>query len=355
MNSLGTQHLVEFVNCKSEHLNSSHKLEEFMIESLEKSGLNYRKIISHKFEPVGVTTLAIISESHIAFHTYPEMGNVSLDVYTCSSPKKQEKFIKEMEKRLKPELVRIAEVQRGNTIDILDTNWIISESSIDFEIKYHVKKKLHESESPYQRIEIIENESFGRMMFLDRDLQIASGDAHVYNEAIMRPLLESDETPEKVFILGGGDGGILNTLLKKKPTDVTLIDIDKDVVEVSKKYLKKICGKTFEHPRATIVYDDVNNFLMHSEKADVMISDLTMHPESFTSLDRKTYLTRLFNKIHKKLNRGGYLTMQVCSSYDPETENLVRGLLEKKFSSVEFRKVFIPSFCEEWIFGTARK
>ncbi len=351
MNPLGMQHIVEFVNCSSEDLNSPDKLEDYVFEGLKYSGLNYRKIISHKFTPVGVTLLAIISESHIALHTYPEAGSVSMDVFTCSDPKKQLKFIDYMKKKLRPEIVRVAEVQRGNTIDIIDKNWIISESGTDFEIKYHIKKKLYEGKSKYQWIDVIENESFGRMLFLDRDLQIAEKDANVYNNALIDPLKENIEQFQNVAILGGGDGGILNSLLKLGVREVTLIDIDEEVIRISKKYLKKVCGKAFDDPRAKIVNDDVNNYLVKMKQADAIISDLTMHPESFTSLDRKTYLFRLFKKIKRKVRKGGLFTMQVGSVYDTETIELVDGMLNELFGNVKYRRVFIPSFAEEWVFA----
>ncbi len=355
MNPLGIHHIAEFVNCETKYLNIPDKLEDFVLEGIEKSGLKYRKIISHKFDPVGVTLLAIISESHISMHTYPEAASVSVDVFTCSSPKKQEKFLKFLEKKLKPELVRVVEVQRGNTIDIIDKNWIISEADYDFEIKYHIKKKLYEGKSDYQWIDVVENETFGRMLFLDRDLQITEFDAHIYNDAILEPIKQEPEKFKEVAIFGGGDGGILKEMLKLNPEKVTLIDIDKDVIEISKKYLKKICGKAFDDPRAEIVNEDVNKYMNRMKAVDAIISDLTMHPETFTHLDRPVYLERLFKKIKRKLRKGGILTMQVCSSFDKDTFALVDSLLKELFTEVSYRKVYIPSFAEEWIFGTARK
>ncbi len=355
MNPLGIHHIAEFVNCHTEHLNSPEKLKEFVLEGIKKSGLKHRDIISHKFEPVGVTLLAIISESHISMHTYPEADSASVDVFTCSSPKKQIKFLKFLEKKLKPEMVKIVEVQRGNTIDIIDKNWIISEADYDFEIKYHIKKKLYEGKSDYQWIDVIENETFGRMLFLDRDLQITEFDAHVYNEAILEPIKAEPNLFKDVAIFGGGDGGILKELLKLNPDKVMLIDIDKEVIEISKKYLKKICGKAFDDPRAEIVNEDVNKYMNKMKSVDAIVSDLTMHPETFTHLERPVYLKRLFTKIKRKLRKNGILTMQVCSVFDKETFALVDSLLKDLFTTVEYRKVYIPSFAEEWVFATARK
>ncbi len=354
MKSRGTHHVVELLNCESKILNSPEKLEKLVIDGINKSGLSYEKIISHKFNPVGITVLAIISESHIALHTYPEAGNVSLDVYTCSDAKKQEKFVRFIEKKLKPNSSRIAEVQRGSTIELINPSWIVSESNYDYEVKYYVDKVLFEKRSKYQLIEIIQNKTFGRMLFLDRDLQIAEHDAHIYNKALVDVLKSKKGELDRVAVLGGGDGGILHEVLKYKPESVTLIDIDEDVVEASKKYLKKICYKAFDDPRVTVVYQDVMKYLAKGRKFDAIISDLTMHPEAFTRLDRPTYLSKLFDRIKSRLKKGGILSMQCSSSFDAETFDLVNKILSERFSEISYNKVYIPSFCEEWIFATAK-
>ncbi len=354
MKSRGTHHVVELLNCESKILNSPKELENLVIEGIEKSGLTYEKIISHKFNPVGITVLAIISESHIALHTYPEAGNISLDVYTCSDAKKQEKFVRFVQRKLKPNSTRIAEVQRGSTIELINPSWIVSESNYDYEVKYYVDKVLFEKRSKYQLIEIIQNKTFGRMLFLDRDLQIAEYDAHIYNKALVDILKNKKGELKRVAVLGGGDGGILHEVLKYKPESVTLIDIDEDVVEASKKYLKKICYKAFDDPRVTVVYQDVMKFLAKGPKFDAIISDLTMHPEAFTRLDRPTYLSKLFDRIKSRLKKGGILSMQCSSAFDNETFELVNGILTQRFSEISYNRIYIPSFCEEWIFATAK-
>ncbi len=354
MKSRGTHHVVELLNCDSKILNTADKLEKLVVKGIEKSGLTYEKIISHKFNPVGITVLAIISESHIALHTYPEAGNVSLDVYTCSDAKKQEKFVRFMERHLKPNSTRIAEVQRGSTIELINPSWIVSESNYDYEVKYYIDKVLYAKRSDYQLIEIIQNKTFGKMLFLDRDLQIAEYDADIYNKALVDVLKNRKGELNRVAVLGGGDGGILHEVLKYKPNSVTLIDIDKDVVEASKKYLKKICYKAFDDPRVTVVYQDVMKFLAKGPKFDAIISDLTMHPEAFTRMDRATYLSKLFDRIKNRLKKGGILSMQCSSAFDTETFKLVDKILNARFSEVSYKHVYIPSFCEEWIFASAK-
>lgn len=61
--------------------------EDFIKESLAKAadaaGATLLNIVSHKFEPQGVTALALLAESHIAFHSYPEYCYAAIDSFTC--------------------------------------------------------------------------------------------------------------------------------------------------------------------------------------------------------------------------------------------------------------------------------
>ncbi len=355
MKPLGTQHIAEFINCRTDILNDAKAMEDVVRKGIEYSKLSTEKIISHQFNPVGVTVLAIISESHIGLHTYPESKHISLDVFTCSDPQKQVKFINYLKKVLKPKTVRLAEILRGNPIEFREAGWITSVSSYGFEVRYHIAKKVYSKKSKYQRIEIIDNEIFGRMLFLDKDLQIADYDAETYNKALIDPIRKAKRKIGEAVILGGGDGGILHELLKLNPQKVTLVDIDNDVIKASIKYLNKIAYNAFDDPRVDIIPDDAIKYIAQDEKKfDAIIYDLTMHPEAFTKLPREEFLAILFDDIKKRLNRRGILTLQVGSAYDDATLQLAKKLLEERFEDVKYYTVYIPSFCENWIFASAR-
>jgi len=66
-------------------LNNKKKLRQILKTGIHKCGLTLKRLSSHQFNPVGVTVTAIISESHIAIHTYPEARHVSIDIFTCSA------------------------------------------------------------------------------------------------------------------------------------------------------------------------------------------------------------------------------------------------------------------------------
>jgi S-adenosylmethionine decarboxylase len=90
---------------------------EFMREllkfSVSMSGANILGEVSHKFDPVGFTTLLLLSESHASMHSYVNEGYLSADVYTCGNSIKPEVAISYIVKTLKPKRVHYKILKRG--------------------------------------------------------------------------------------------------------------------------------------------------------------------------------------------------------------------------------------------------
>jgi spermidine synthase len=357
MKPVGMQIIAEFHNCSKDILNDEHAIERIIHDGIKECGFSLVDINSHGYDPIGVTTIAVISESHVAIHTYPEAHHASIDIFTCSPEKEQtNNLLDYLKEKLDPTTTRIAEITRGNPIEVTETNWITDVSdTIGYDIRYHIEKRLLSTMSQYQQIDIIDNEIFGKLMFLNNDLQIAEYDAHLYNQSMVYPLVEANNPLDSVAILGGGDGGVLYELLKHNPGTVRLIDIDKEVIDASKQYLQCICHNAFDDPRVEIINDDVNNFLSTERCFDAVIYDLTMHPETFINMDREKYLIDLFSKIKTCLNPEGMVTAQCCSEYDKDTFIMSERILSKFFRNVTFRTTNIPSFCTPWIFASAQR
>jgi len=355
MKPLGTQLVAEFIYCAGKILNDREALERMLKRAIQKSGLTLKSITGHQFHPVGVTVIAVISESHIGIHTYPEARHASVDIFTCAAGSRAiGKLLDFLKKQMQPKTVRVVELSRGNPLEIKKKEWITCFSGSGFETKYHIKKKLLSKRTKYQMMDIIENDSFGRMLFLDKDLQIAESDAHVYNENMVRPVIRKGNSLRKVAILGGGDGGVLNEILKYRPREVFLVEIDKEVIRASKKLLKSICGTAFQDKRVNLVIDDANNFLAMPHGFDAVVYDLTMHPESITKTERTGFLEELLSKLKGSLNSGGVVSLQCGSEFDVETQRLLQKILPRHFRNVVYRKSYIPSFCENWVFAAAR-
>lgn len=85
MEFCGTHLLIEFCACRNTKLlDDVQQIEEVLRKGLEIAKFTLVQLFSHKFYPIGVTSVAIVSESHVSIHTYPETGHVSIDIYHCS-------------------------------------------------------------------------------------------------------------------------------------------------------------------------------------------------------------------------------------------------------------------------------
>jgi len=354
MKPQGIQVIAEFFNCSRDILNDRESIEQMLRDGIDRCALGLVSLSSHCYDPIGITAIAVISESHVAIHTYPEARHASLDIFTCSRDSQASlELLDYFKEKLDPGSTRIAEISRGNPLEINSKNWITDDTNLSgFDIRYHIDKDIFNKMSKYQNIRIIDNRDFGRMLFLDNDLQIAEKDACLYNESMVSPLVKAGIPLYNVAILGGGDGGVLYELLKHNPRKVTLIDIDEEVTTACGRYLRGVCHDAFDDERVEIINNDVFSFLGNNCRFDAIIYDLTMHPEAFIDMDREIFLDDLFTKISASLKPSGMITAQCCSDYDEETLKVAEGILTKFFSDVRFTKTYIPSYCTPWIFAS---
>ncbi|HUW22424.1 MAG TPA: polyamine aminopropyltransferase [bacterium] len=137
-----------------------------------------------------------------------------------------------------------------------------------------VKGTLVSNKSPYQKINILDTYEFGKVLVLDGVVQTTERDEFIYHEMLTHLPMLSHPHPERVLIIGGGDGGILREVLKYPVKEVSLVEIDKKVIEFSKSYLSAICKNSFNDRRANIIIDDGVNFVKERKrKFDVIIVD----------------------------------------------------------------------------------
>ena len=81
--ALGRHVLAEIYGCKEEILNDIKQVENIMVEGALAAGAEIREVVFHMFSPQGVSGVVVISESHLAIHTWPEYGYAAVDVFTC--------------------------------------------------------------------------------------------------------------------------------------------------------------------------------------------------------------------------------------------------------------------------------
>ena len=110
---LGRHVLAEFFECDPNTLNNLDKVEKYMIDAALECGATIVQKCFHMFSPYGVSGVVIISESHLAIHTWPELGYAAVDLFTCGpkcDPKIAYEFLK---KKFGSQNASFTELKRG--------------------------------------------------------------------------------------------------------------------------------------------------------------------------------------------------------------------------------------------------
>ncbi len=129
--NLGQHVLAEFFECDPNILNSIDKVEKYMVDAALECGATIVQKCFHMFNPYGVSGVVIISESHLAIHTWPELGYAAVDLFTCGDkcdPKISYEFLK---KKFHCQNATFTELKRGilnkNTMKVSEKPFEIAE------------------------------------------------------------------------------------------------------------------------------------------------------------------------------------------------------------------------------------
>lgn len=110
LETLGRHVLVEFYNCKEEILKNPILIKECMNEAAKIANATIVETVFHHFNPYGVSGVVIISESHLAIHTWPEYGYAAVDIFTCGNkidPWIAFKFLEDIFKSVRSESIEL--------------------------------------------------------------------------------------------------------------------------------------------------------------------------------------------------------------------------------------------------------
>ena len=162
----------------------------------------------------------------------------------------------------------------------LDQSWFtepVDKTGTAFSLKLGPGRKLHEEQTPYQKIEIWDTQTFGRLMTIDGCTMVSTFDNFLYHEMMSHPALNSHRNPKNVVVVGGGDCGTLREVLKHKGVRrATQVEIDERVTRLAEKYFPELCTAN-KDPRATLFFGDGIQWMKDAKPGsiDVIIIDST--------------------------------------------------------------------------------
>ena len=141
-------------------------------------------------------------------------------------------------------------------------------------LKVRITKSLEKIKSEFQEIEVVESQSFGKILLIDEVIMLTEADEFCYHEMIAHVPLCVHPKAKKVLVIGGGDGGTVREILKHDSVnEVDVCEIDEKVIEISKRHFPYLAN-SFDDSKVKIYCEDGNKFIKsHKDEYDIIIVD----------------------------------------------------------------------------------
>ena len=114
MKAIGRHIILELWGCSRSSLNSVETAEQALREMVVALDVNLLDLKVYPFSPVGVTGIAIVSESHLVIHTWPEHLYAAVDIFTCGEPRDPQAAVGVLRAHYAPEHIQLMEINRGH-------------------------------------------------------------------------------------------------------------------------------------------------------------------------------------------------------------------------------------------------
>src|SRR5256884_979146 len=148
---------------------------------------------------------------------------------------------------------------------------------IGIRMTYEVERVIYELQTEHQHLVLYEPPFFGRMLMLDGPTQVTTADEFVYHEMMSHVPILAHGHAKEVLIVGGGDCGVAEEVLKHKSVKrLTQVEIDASVVEFAKRHFPEFTEPVFADKRFDLVIADGMKYVAKTDRRfDVVIVDST--------------------------------------------------------------------------------
>jgi spermidine synthase len=220
---------------------------------------------------------------------------------------------------------------------LAEKRWIAETlfDDLGFRMTFQVDKVLYEMQTEHQHLVLFEQPFFGKMLMLDGATQITKRDEFIYQEMMSHVPLFAHGAARDVLIIGGGDCGIAEEVLKHKTVRrLTQVEIDAKVVEFAKEHFPEFTKPVFADQRFESVIDDGMEYVAKTDRRfDVIIVDST-DPQG---PGKVLFSHKFYAGCRRCMNKGGVLvTQNGVPIYQPS---------ELTSSIARFRRLFADGAC----------
>ncbi|NUO07350.1 MAG: polyamine aminopropyltransferase [Candidatus Brocadia sp.] len=240
-------------------------------------------------------------------------------------------------------------------MEIPPLNWI-EDYFNNYELHKHAFRNIIcQVQSEIQKIIIVDTFNYGRCLILDNEFQSAEMDEFIYHEALVHPSLILHPGAESVLILGGGEGATLREALRYQTIKkVVMVDIDKEMIDCSKKYLPSFHAGAFDDNRVELVIEDGRKYLERTkDRFDVIIVDVNDPLEGGPAY--MLFTMEFYQIVAERLKKDGIFIVQSGAASVSENESFtsICHTLSKVFPHVFPYVAYIPSYALQWGFTMA--
>jgi spermidine synthase len=185
--------------------------------------------------------------------------------------------------------------------------WITEQLHPYYRKSLHYSQKLVDEQSDFQHIEVYQSDFFGKVLVLDGIIQLTELDNMGYHEMITHVPMLAVPNPKRVLIVGGGDGGSLQQVLRYPSVEEAVVcELDQRVVDISRQHLT-FFGDPWTHPRARLVVQDAFQYLQEQQGSfDVIISDTT----DPIGMAERLFSEEFYQLMWRALTPGGAIATQ---------------------------------------------
>jgi spermidine synthase len=232
--------------------------------------------------------------------------------------------------------------------------WIEEFQSEHSSYKFEVERTLFSGKSDFQTVDIVETKGHGKMLLNDGLIMVTERDEFSYHDMISHVPLFVHPNPEKVLVIGGGDGGTAREVIKHKNVEkCTMVEIDEMVVSACKEFIP-LTSSALSDDKINLIIGDAVEFVKETkEKFDVILVDSTDPIGPAAPLFGEEFYNNVFNCL---TDDGIVVSQGESPWYDTHIQKGLIEVLDKVFGDVHlytFSNLTYPGSL--WSFSFATK
>lgn len=194
----------------------------------------------------------------------------------------------------------------------MSRGWLIEEQTPGYQTRWRVRQVLHEEQTPFQHLQVVELEDFGRALVLDGCVQTTVGDEYVYHEMMVHVPLLTHPNPRRVLVIGGGDGGTVREVLRHATVhSVEMVEIDQSVVNACRRWLPETSLMLDDSRVRLVIGDGVEWISRYQSAYDVILVDSSDPAGPAAGLFNREF----YEHLHAALKPGGLFVCQTLSPF----------------------------------------